>query len=68
MSARHLTVEARPVEVRHLEVADDPVVGAVAELVERLDAVVGGVDPVIVLGEDLGQDRRDLGLVVDDQD
>jgi len=54
--------------VRHLEVADDQVVGAVAELVESLDAVVGGVDPVIVLGEDLGQDRRDLGLVVDDQD
>ncbi|HZO39563.1 MAG TPA: hypothetical protein VFE97_10100 [Methylomirabilota bacterium] len=68
MAARHLAVEAWAVEVRHLEVADDQVVGAVAELVERLDAVVGGVDPVIVLGEDLGQGRRDLGLVVDDQD
>ena len=37
-------------------------------LSERREAVFGGVDPVRVLGEDLGQYRRDLGLVVDDQD
>src|SRR5207253_6838150 len=46
VSASHLAVEPRPVEVRHLEIADDEIVTSGVELVERRHAVIGRRDPL----------------------
>ena len=67
MTPRDLAVEPGAVEMGHAQVADDEVVRPVAELVERRQTVVRRLDPVVVVGEDLGQQRGQLGLVVHDQ-
>jgi hypothetical protein len=67
MASRHLAVEPGAVEMGHAQVADDEVVRPVAELVERRQTVVRRLDAVVVVGEDLGQQRGQLGLVVHDQ-
>ena len=52
----------------HLEIGDHQVVAAARSSLQRLVAVLDGVDDVALHGEEVGEDLADHLLVVDDQD
>src|SRR5216683_1425452 len=61
-------VEARAVEVRHLQVADDQVVAALLDAVEGFGAVMDGVHLVVVEQKDIGDQLAETALVLHHQD
>jgi hypothetical protein len=63
-----LGVEMLAVEPGHFRIAENQIVRALAEHLERHGAVVGDRDLVPVALQCLGQGGGDVGLVVDDQD
>ena len=56
-------IEARPVQMRHLQIADDQVIVSFFQPVEGFPAVEQRVDPVALLGHHVGNQLRHGGLV-----
>src|SRR4029453_13650597 len=62
-----LPVEARAIQLGHVQIGDDEVVALALELLERLDAIGGGVDVVAFYAQHVDHQLGDQGIVVDDQ-
>ena len=63
-----LAVERQAVHARHLQVQQGHVVGLLPHQFQGRRAVVGGVDLVAQVGEDVGQVAAGIDLVIDDED
>jgi hypothetical protein len=60
-------IECRSVEPRHLDVADDHVVGARCNARQRLFSIRRSIDGEPGIAERIGDGRRERCLVLDDE-
>ena len=64
---RHRAIELHPVDPRHLQIADDQIVGALGDAGQALFAVAGSIDDESRIGQRFRHGRRQRGLVFDHQ-